>query len=91
MEWERRPKSDEPVNEQRALTDDDGRRWVGSVMSGRFGGGEENAEVLFVCEDQPSEMKRVSDLGVPARDADDHWRGLPDAQVEETFRRSRRA
>ena len=91
MEWEKRPKSDEPVNEQRRLTDDEGRTWIGSVTSGRFQGGEENAEVLFVCDDQPSELKRVADLGIPARDADTHWRGVSDDEVGEVFRRSRPA
>jgi hypothetical protein len=91
MEWEKRPRSDEPVNEQREFTDEEGRQWTGSVMSGRFQGGEENAEVLFICSDQPSEVKRVSDLGVPSRDADDVWRRLPEADVEEVFRRSRPA
>lgn len=91
MEWERRPKSDEPVAEQRSITDDEGRKWTGMVSSGRFQGGEENAEVLFVCEDQTSELKRVADLGVPPGDADDLWRGLPQSEVEDVFRRSRPA
>lgn len=88
MEWERRPKSDEPIAEQRTIEDEEGRRWTGSVSSGRFEGGEENAEVIFVCEDQPSAIKRVADLGVKPAAADDMWRTMPDAEVEEVFRRS---
>lgn len=91
MEWEKKPKSDEPGPDQRSIQDEEGRSWVGSVSSGRFEGGEENAEVLFVCEDQPSELKRVSDLGVPPGEADDLWRGMPSEQAEEVFRRSRPA
>ena len=89
--WARRPKEDEPVAEQRSITDEDGRRWTGIVSSGRLEGGEENAEVIFVCEDQPSEIKRVADLGVPPRDADDMWRTIDENQVEQVFRRSRPA
>ena len=88
MEWERRPKSDEPVAEQRSAKDDEGRVWTGMVSSGRFAGGEENAEVIFVCEDQPSEIKRTADLGVPPGEADDLWRAMPQNQVDDVFRRS---
>jgi hypothetical protein len=88
VEWERRPKSDEPVAEQRSVQDEQGRTWIGSVSSGRFEGGEQNAEVLFVCEDQTSELKRVADLGVAPAQADELWRGLAQDKVEDVFRRS---
>jgi hypothetical protein len=91
MDWERRPKSDEPIAEQRSITDDRGRKWTGIVSSGRFEGGEENAEVLFVCDDLPTALKRVADLEVPPATADDLWRGLPQQEVDEMFRRSRPA
>jgi hypothetical protein len=65
MSWERRPEDETPTVETRTFTDDDGRRWAGSVMSGRFAGGEERAEVIFVCEDQPSEAKRFARLDTP--------------------------
>ena len=86
--WARRPKEDEPVAEQRSITDGEGRRWTGIISSGRLEGGEENAEVIFVCEDQPSEIKRVANLGVPPRDADDLWRKIGDDEVEAVFKRS---
>lgn len=91
MSWERRPKSEEPVAEQRTITYDVGRRWTGSVSSGRFPGGEQNAEVIWVCEDQPSELKRVADLGIPPGLADDQWRKLGDDEVLEVFLHSRPA
>jgi hypothetical protein len=89
--WARRPKEDEPIAEQRSFTDEEGRRWTGTVTSGRLEGGEENAEVIFVCEDQPSELKRVADLGVAPRAADDTWRRIGEDEVEAVFRRSRPA
>lgn len=89
MSWARRPKSDEPVAEQRTIADDTGRTWIGIVSSGRLPGGEENAEVIWVCADQPSEAKRVSDLGVPARRADEHWLELSNDEVLDVFRDSR--
>jgi hypothetical protein len=88
MEWERRPKSDEPTAEQRSVQDDQGRTWIGSVSSGRFERGEQNAEVLFVCEDQVSEVKRVADLEIPPGQADDLWRGMAQNEVDDVFRRS---
>ena len=87
-EWERRPRSDEPMMEQRKLRDDQGRQWIGSVSSGRFEGGEENAEVLFVCEDQPDERKRFASLGLPPAEADDAWRKMGDREVEALFKES---
>ena len=91
MDWERRPKTDEPEACQRTMRDESGRLWVGSVSSGRLPGGEENAEVIWVCEDQPSEVKRVADLGVPPARADDLWLELSDDAVRNVFRDSRPA
>lgn len=88
MEWERQPAENEPVMEQRTIEDEQGRRWTGSVMSGRLEGGEANAEVMFVCEDQPSEVKRVANLGVDAAHADDAFRAMRSVEVEELFRNS---
>jgi len=88
MNWERRPKSDEPVMAQRMFQDDDGRAWTGSIMSGRVEGGEDFAEVLFVCEDQPTETKRVATLDYPPGEADRKWSALADEEVVEVFRRS---
>lgn len=88
MNWERRPKSDEPVMAQRTFTDDAGRQWTGSVTSGRVEGGEDFAEVLFVCNDQPAEVKRVVTLDYPPAEADDRWTDMADDEVVELFRRS---
>ncbi len=73
---------------QRTFVDDTGRRWTGSIMSGRVEGGEDFAEVLFVCNDQPNEIKRVATLDYPPAEAGDHWTDLPDEDVAELFRRS---
>jgi hypothetical protein len=91
MDWARRPKSDEPVAEQRSITDDEGRTWIGSVSSGRFEGGERNAEVIWVCEDQMTEIKRVSELGIAPAEADDRWRSMEEDEVSTAFERSRPA
>ena len=91
MDWERRPKSDEPIATQREIFDDSGRRWVGSVSSGLLPGGEENAEVIWVCGDQPRGLKRVADLGVPPGEADDLWLELGEEEVNSVFRESRPA
>jgi hypothetical protein len=88
MSWERRPKEDEPVMVQRNFADDDGRNWTGSITSGRMEGGEDFAEVLFVCTDQPAEIKRVATLDHPPGEADRHWKVMPDSEVQELFRRS---
>lgn len=74
--------------ETRTFTDDNGRRWAGSVMSGRFGGGEEHAEVIFVCEDVPSETKRSARLDSSPAEAADEWRGMGEEQVRDLFRGS---
>jgi hypothetical protein len=88
MSWARQPEDHTPHAEQRELTDEQGRKWIGSVRSGMREGGEANAEVLFVCEDQPSELKRLGRLDTPAAEADEVWRSLGEAEVEAVFRRS---
>ena len=88
MNWERRPKSDEPVMAQRTFVDDEGRRWTGSIMSGRLEGGEDFAEVLFVCNDQPAATKRVVTLDYAPAEADDRWSAMGDQEVFDLFRRS---
>lgn len=74
--------------ETRTLTDDEGRRWAGSVMSGRFRGGEEHAEVVFVCEDTPSEPQRFTRLDTTPDEAASTWRGLDQEGVLRVFRNS---
>ena len=91
MNWERRPKEDEPVMMQRTFQDEDGRNWTGSVTSGRMEGGEDFAEVLFVCNDQPAETKRVATLEFPPGEADRKWKNMGDDEVTELFRASKPA
>jgi hypothetical protein len=74
--------------ETRTFTDDAGRRWAGSVISGRFAGGEEQAEVVFVCEDVPSELKRFARIDAPPAEAATRWRALNDGEVRDLFRSS---
>lgn len=88
MNWERRPKDDEPTMAQRTFEDDGGRSWTGSVTSGRMEGGEDFAEVLFVCNDQPGETKRVANLEYPPGEADRRWSAMGDDEIAELFRRS---
>lgn len=88
MNWERRPKEDEPTMVQRTFTDEDGRNWTGSVTSGRMEGGEDFAEILFVCNDQPAETKRVATLEYPPGEADRKWKSMGDEEVTDVFRRS---
>ncbi len=88
MEWERRPAEDTPMMTQRVLEDDRGRTWVGSITSGTLRGGEAHAEVIFVCRDQPDELKRVARLDIPAAEAGQRWRELDESEVLEAFRRS---
>jgi len=88
MTWKRQPAENEPVMEQRTFRDDQGRQWTGMVTSGRLEGGEVNAEVVFVCNDQPSETKRVASLGVDAAHADDAFRAMDDREVRDLFRNS---
>lgn len=88
MNHEKRDESETPRMETRTFTDDDGRRWAGSVMSGRFRGGEEHAEVIFVCEDTPSETKRFARLDSAPAEAAAEWRGMGEEKVQELFRGS---
>jgi len=88
MKQERRDESETPRMETRTLTDEEGRRWAGSVMSGRFRGGEEHAEVVFVCEDTPSEPKRFTRLDSPPSEASDAWRGMGEEEARGVFRDS---
>lgn len=88
MNQERRDESETPWMETRTFTAEDGRRWAGSVMSGRFRGGEEHAEVVFVCEDTPSELKRFTRLDSSPAEAVEQWRGMGEEQVRSLFRDS---
>jgi hypothetical protein len=88
MSHQGRSEAETPQMETRSFTDDDGRRWSGSVMSGRFAGGEKQAEVFFVCEDSPSETKRFARLDADPADAAASWRGMDEAQMRELFRSS---
>lgn len=88
MEWERRPREATPEMAQRELVDGRGRRWVGSVSSGTVRGGERHAEVIFVCRDQPAELKRVARLDVPAEKAGERWGSMDEAGVRAAFDRS---
>jgi len=87
-EWERRPKNATPAMAQREIEDERGRTWVGSISSGTLRGGESHAEVIFVCVDQPSELKRVTRLDIPVEDADVRWLTMEEDEVLDAFRRS---
>lgn len=88
MSWARRPEDETPRMETRTFRDEEGRRWAGSVMSGRFAGGEDHAEVVFVCEDVPSENKRFVRLDSPPAEAAEEWRAMDESRVRELFRDS---
>ena len=88
MTWDRRPEDETPQAEPRRFRDDRGRRWTGVVRSGSERRGEEHAEVIFICDDQPSEAKRVARLAIRAADVDERWRALPADEVLDAFRRS---
>lgn len=88
MNQERRDESETPRMETRTFTDEEGRKWAGSVMSGRFRGGEDRAEVIFVCEDTPSETKRSARLDSSPAEAASEWRGMNEEQVRTLFRDS---
>jgi len=88
MNGDRRPESETPESAARELVDDRGRRWTGMIASGRMGGGEEYAEVIFACEDNPSELKRVSRLNEPPARASDAWRGMDESGMRDVFDRS---
>ena len=88
MKDTRRDESETPRMETRRFTDDDGRQWAGSVMSGQFDGSEDIAEVIFVCEDAPSEPKRCARLDRSPAEAAEEWRGMAEAQIRGLFRGS---
>jgi hypothetical protein len=88
MEREHTREPATPEATPRTVVDDRGRRWSGQVTSGRMGGGETYAEVIFACEDQPSEPKRVSRLNEPPARAGRSWRGMRDDELREVFDRS---
>jgi len=91
MNWDRRPEDDTPRMETRTFRDDEGRQWAGSVISGRFAGGEERAEVIFVCEDEPGETKRFVRLESEPSRAAEEWRSMEEERVMELFRDSEEA
>lgn len=88
MSHARRDESETPQAESRSFSDEQGRRWSGVVMSGRFAGGEEHAEVIFVCEDQPSETKRSARLDAKPVDAAEEWKRMDEEQMRQVFRDS---
>lgn len=88
MSHDRRDESETPRMETRTFTAEDGRRWAGSVMSGRFRSGEESAEVIFVCEDTPSETKRYVRLDGSPHQVSEQWRGMAEEEVMTLFRDS---
>jgi hypothetical protein len=88
MTHQGRPEEDTPQMQTRSFEDDDGRRWTGSVMSGRFAGGEKHGEIIFVCEDSPSEQKRFARLDDEPVQAAAVWRGMSENQMRELFRES---
>jgi hypothetical protein len=91
MGWDRRPEGEVPRMETRTFTDDEGRRWAGSVMSGRFAGGEKHAELIFVCEDAPSEPKRSVRLDRGPAEAAEELRGMDESRIQALFRDSQEA
>jgi len=88
MGWARRRASEIPRMERRVFRDARGRRWAGLLTSGTAPGGEEHAEVVFVCLDQPDELKRVGRLDVPPARAADVWRHASPEEVLAVFERS---
>jgi hypothetical protein len=88
MSWDRRSEEDTPQMETRTFEDESGRRWSGSVISGRFAGGEQRAEVIFVCEDAPGEAKRFVRLDSEPSRAAEEWRRMDDAAMQTLFRDS---
>ncbi|CAN5887343.1 hypothetical protein BH23GEM9_BH23GEM9_00800 [soil metagenome] len=91
MSWDRRPEDETPRMETRTFTDGEGRRWSGSIVSGRFAGGEKQAEVIFVCEDAPSEAKRFTRLDKRPQEAADEWKSMDEARVQALFGESETA
>jgi hypothetical protein len=88
MSWARRPEDETPRMETRTFVDDAGRHWAGSVISGRFSGGEAHAEIVFVCEDVPSETKRFVRLDSPPVEASEEWRTMDERRILQLFRDS---
>jgi len=74
--------------EQREIRDGRGRTWVGSITSGTERGGEEHAEVIFICRDQPAELKRVGRLDLPPEEASKNWPTMPTEEIRELLDRS---
>lgn len=87
-DFARRPEDQTPHAERRTIRDDWGRSWVGTVTSGHLPGGEEHAEVSWICVDAPSETKLVTRLDAPAATVDEHWRSMSTDDVAQAFRRS---
>ncbi len=88
MTWARRSWHETPRMEQREVKDGRGRTWVGSITSGTVRGGEEHAEVVFICRDQPGELKRVGRLNVPPGEAPAAWREMRPDEVLDLLDRS---
>jgi hypothetical protein len=88
MDRESQPEDATPEMATRTFRDGEGRQWAGSVMSGRFAGGEERGEVIFVCEDSPSEPKRFARLATAPADAAREWRSMDEAAMLALFRDS---
>lgn len=84
----RRDERDTPRMRQRTFQDEKGRHWTGSLSSGTLQGGERHGEVIFVCRDQPSELKRVARLDVAPAEADERWNRMARDEVEKVFRDS---
>jgi hypothetical protein len=91
MAWDRRPEAETPRMETRTFIDDAGRRWAASVMSGRFAGGEKQAEIIFVCEDAPSEKKRFARVDSAPAEAAEQWRTMDESRIQALFRESQEA
>lgn len=85
MNWERRPEEDTPTAEQRRFQDDQGRTWVGTLTSGSVAGGEQHGEVIFVCEDDPNEVKRVGRMEAAPAEAADEWKRMDEPGVRSVF------
>lgn len=88
MDWAKRPERDTPLMQKREFHDARGRRWTGSITSGTVRGGEEHAEVIFVCRDQPNEQKRVGRLDLSPVDAGDRWREMAEEEIRDVFQDS---
>ncbi len=47
--------------------------------------------MIFLCDDQPSETKRVARLPIAAAEVDDRWREMGEDEIMEAFHRSKPA